>query len=165
MRRAELIAAVVLAAFSIFLMIKSLELPINWVPKKGPGGGAFPFYMAAGMLICCVLIFVRGLKRATPVTQSDAHYLDRQTLSLFLVNAGSILVLLALIHWVGAYVAIFVFFFFYLRMIGRHGWPLTAAVSIIGPVSIFFFFEIGMKIFLPKGITEPLFYPLYRIFL
>ena len=42
MRRAELLMAVVLAIFSAYLMWKSAELPIGWVPERGPGGGAFP---------------------------------------------------------------------------------------------------------------------------
>ncbi|MCH7486384.1 MAG: tripartite tricarboxylate transporter TctB family protein, partial [Proteobacteria bacterium] len=33
------------------------------------------------------------------------------------------------------------------------------------PVVSFFFFEIALRKTLPKGFTEPLFYPLYDIFL
>ena len=31
-------------------------------------------------------------------------------------------------------------------------------------VFVFFFFEVTLKILLPKGITEPLFFPLYNLF-
>ena len=42
MRKAELIMAVVMAVFSAYLMLKSAELPIGWIPRRGPGAGAFP---------------------------------------------------------------------------------------------------------------------------
>jgi hypothetical protein len=48
---------------------------------------------------------------------------------------------------------------------GGHRWPLSVAVSVITPVVSFFFFEIALRITLPKGYTEPLFYPLYDIFM
>jgi hypothetical protein len=41
---------------------------------------------------------------------------------------------------------------------------LTASLVICTPVFLFFFFEVTLKILLPKGVTEPLFTPLYAIF-
>ena len=41
MRRAELLTAVLFALLSVYLMWKSAELPVGWVPDKGPAGGAF----------------------------------------------------------------------------------------------------------------------------
>ena len=165
MRRAELVTAVIMAAFSAYLMWKSAELPIGWVKSKGPGGGAFPFWLALIMLLASVAIFVRGWRRPTPVSQSDEAFIDREGLTLFALTAGSIFGMMLLTQYMGAYVAILLFMFFYMKVMGRHGWALTTLISVAMPVGIFFLFEIGMKIFLPKGITEPLFYPLYRIFL
>ncbi len=56
------------------------------------------------------------------------------------------------------------FLIFYLRFLGKHSWRLTATLAVLIPVVIFYFFEITLKIILPKGLTEPLFIPLYRIF-
>jgi hypothetical protein len=47
---------------------------------------------------------------------------------------------------------------------GKHSWSLTATLAVSIPVVIFYFFEITLKIILPKGITEPLFLPLYKLF-
>ena len=41
----------------------------------------------------------------------------------------------------------------------------AAALTVAIPVVTFYFFEITLSIILPKGITEPLFIPLYKIFL
>ncbi len=42
MRVAELVMAAVMAVFSLYIMWKSAELPIGWIPDEGPGGGARP---------------------------------------------------------------------------------------------------------------------------
>ncbi|MDH3637761.1 MAG: tripartite tricarboxylate transporter TctB family protein [Gammaproteobacteria bacterium] len=164
MRKAELVMASVLGIFSIYLMWKSAELPIGWIPEEGPGGGAFPFWLSAGMLICCVWIIVRGVRRSSPVAQSSATYMDAASLRLFLLIAGSLAVMLGLIHVVGVYVATPLFMLFYMRFMGGHGWMQTGLIAGLTPVVTFFFFEIALKITLPKGVTEPLFYPLYDIF-
>jgi hypothetical protein len=164
MRRAELAMAVVLAIFSAYLMWKSAELPIGWIPGEGPGGGAFPFWLAAGMLLCCIAVIVRWVLRASPPSRSTEPYMDRQALQLFLVGAGALAVLIGSIHFIGMYGAIPLFLVFYMRFIGRHPWTITAWLAVVTPVVTFFFFEIMLRITLPKGYTEPLFYPLYDFF-
>jgi hypothetical protein len=52
-----------------------------------------------------------------------------------------------------------------MRYMGSHPWRLTGVLAVAMPVVTFFFFEIALKISLPKGKTEPLFYPLYDMFL
>jgi len=165
MRRAELVMAVVMGIFSIYLMWKSAELPIGWMPKKGPGGGAFPFWLSTGMLICCVWIIVRWARRTSLVSQMEGPYMDPDTVWLFVYVAGSLTVMLALIYVIGIYGAIPLFLVFYLRFLGGHSWPVTIAFALLSPIVVFFFFEVALTITLPKGYTEPLFYPLYDLFM
>lgn len=165
MRKAELVMAVVMGLFSAYLMWKSAELPIGWIPEEGPGGGAFPFWLSAGMLICCVWIIVRWVRRSSTVAVSTDVYMDAQTIRMFLLVAGSLTVMIGLIHVVGVYVSIPLFMVFYMRYMGGHHWLPTGVIAVATPIVAFFFFEIALKITLPKGFTEPLFYPLYDIFL
>ena len=79
-----------MAIFSLYLMWKSAELPIGWEHRRGPGGGAFPFWLSLGMLICCAVIFYRGLRGKTPESQSDESFMDRVSLRLFLTSIGSL---------------------------------------------------------------------------
>src|SRR5690606_32262108 len=65
-RTAELLVAIVLAIMSAGIMWKSTELNIGWVRGSGPGGGAWPFWLAAGMLGTCVWTIVRWIRRVTP---------------------------------------------------------------------------------------------------
>ena len=165
MRRAEYVMAAVMAVFSLYLMVKSAELPIGWEPRKGPGGGAFPFWLSLGMLICCGLVAWRNFRGVTPESRSGRPYMDAVSLKLFAVAAGSLTLFVAAIHVIGVYLAIPLFFLFYVRIVGRHSWATSLSLALLTPVVVFFFFEIGLKILLPKGFTEPLFYPLYAIFL
>jgi len=79
--------------------------------------------------------------------------------------AGSLIVTVALFSFIGIYGALPLFLVFYIRYMGKHSWLLTSVLAVAIPVVIFYFFEITLKIILPKGITEPLFLPLYKIFL
>jgi hypothetical protein len=165
MRRAELVMAIVMAAFSLSLMWKSTELPIGWIEGSGPGGGAFPFWLSAGMLVCCIWIIIRWVWRRSPPSRSTEPYMDRRALKLFAIGAGSLTVMIAGIHVVGIYVVVPLFLIFYMRILGGHSWSVTGPVAVAMPVVTFFFFEIALKITLPKGYTEPAFYPLYELFL
>ena len=71
---------------------------------------------------------------------------------------------MALFSFIGIYGALPLFLLFYLRVLGRHSWWLSGSLALLIPVVIFYFFEIILKIILPKGITEPLFLPLYKMF-
>ena len=168
MRMAELLMALIMGGCSIGLMVKSAELPIGWIPQEGPGGGAFPFWLAAGMLVCCIWIVVNWVRRATEVSRSEAPYMDRTTVVLFVSAAGSLAVMIGLIHFIGVYFAVPLFLIFYMRFMGRHSWRLTGTLAAVIPVVTFLFFEVALRITLPKGveaIEEAVFYPLYDVFL
>ncbi len=164
MRMAELVMAIVMGVFSLYLMWKSAELPIGWIPGEGPGGGAWPFWLAAGMLCCCIAIVYRWAKRITPESQSEEVYMDSRTLKLFLLNAGALAAMIGLFHIVGAYGAIPAFLIFYLRFLGGHSWRLTGTFAVVTPVVTFLFFEIALQKTLPKGFTDPWFEPIFDFF-
>lgn len=163
MRKAELNMALVMAVFSVYLMWKSSELPIGWIAGEGPGGGAFSFWLSAGMLICCIAIIIRWVKRLSPPSQSDAPFMDNEAFRLFVVIAGSLTVMIGLIHVIGVYFALPLFMAFYMRFLGRHSWRLIGAFVVLTPIVTFTFFEMALKKTLPKGFTEPLFYPIYDL--
>jgi hypothetical protein len=157
----ELIMAFVMGAFSVYQAIKSAELPIGWIPDEGPGGGAFPFWL----IICCIAIIVRWFRGTSPLSQSTDEYMSRAALRQFAIGAGSLTVTIFLFHFVGVYVALPLYLFFIMRINGRHSWFQIGAVALTTVVVTFLFFEIALNITLPKGVTEPLFYPLYDFFL
>ena len=162
-RTAELLFAILLALCSIALMLKSAELRIGWVPDRGPGSGAWPFWLSAGMLLTCVATIIRWFRKATPESRNYDLYMTRETALLVGISSGSIVFLLVVTHLLGIYVALFLFLMFYLRFVGRHSWLLTAIMMVVVPVFIFCLFEWALKIPLPKSITEEMFYPIYDL--
>ena len=159
MRRAEIITAGVLAVFSIYLMWKSTELEVGYVSGEGPGGGAWPFWLSAIMLICTGFIAFNGIKRRSPPSQSDEPLLDRYGVKMLLMVGGGILGFIALIDVISMYGAMAVFLLYYVGFLGRHSLRLTLAMTIITPIVFFFFFEALMRITMPKGLPflEPFF--------
>ena len=164
MRMAEIVMGIVMGLFSLYLMWISAELPIGWISGEGPGGGSWPFWLAATMLICCIAIVYRGIKRMTPESISTEPFMNIKTIKLFALNAGSITIMIGLFHIIGAYGAIPAFLIFYLRFLGGHTWALTGAFAIFTPIATFLFFEIALQKTLPKGITDPWFEPIFSFF-
>ncbi len=164
MRVAELVMAIVLAIFSLAIMFKASELPTGWIPRSGPGPGAFPFWLGAAMLVCCVAIIVRWWRRSSPPSRSEEPYFDSRSWHLFLIGAVPLAIMIGLIHVIGVYFSLPLYLLYYLRFVGGHKWPLTAAIAIVMPIATFLFFEIALRIELPKGFTEELFYPIYDLF-
>lgn len=155
--------AILLALCSIALMVKSAELRIDWVPERGPGSGAWPFWLSAGMLLSCLATIFRWFKRTTPESRNLNPYMTRDTVVIVGISAGSILFLLVGTHLVGIYISLFLFLLFYLKFVGHHSWKLTITMIIAVPVAVFCLFEWALKIPLPKSISEPLFYPIYDL--
>ena len=176
MRIAEIVTATLLGILSIYFMWKSGEPPawnpdiarfdnIGLVVGEGFGSGTWPFWLSFIMLLSSIWIGVNWYRRTSPPSQSDEAFLDGYGKRMMLVVGGGLLGFLILIHIIGFYGAIIVFMIYYMKFLGRHSWSLTLAISISLSVICFFFFDIAMRIVLPKGYLEPLFIPLYDIFL
>ncbi|MDZ7712029.1 MAG: tripartite tricarboxylate transporter TctB family protein [Rhodovibrio sp.] len=162
-RTAELAMTLLLAAFSVYLMIKSTELPIGWIKGEGPGGGAWPFWLSGLMLVCCAATLVRWWRGTTEVSRTAEEFMTASTRKIILPTVISLFALLGIASWLGVYIAVMLFLFFYLRFMGRHSWTATGGIAVAAPVLLFFFFEGALRIILPKGISQPLFDPLYTI--
>ena len=162
-RTAELLMAIVTVLISVAFMWKSTELSIGWVPRKGPGSGAWPFWLSTGMLLASIATLVRWFLKATPESRSNEGYISGTACYVVGVSVGALLFLLVATHFIGIYFALLFFLFFYLRFFGRHGWVTTLSLSFGVPVFIFCLFEWALTIPLPKAVSEPLFYPIYDL--
>lgn len=165
MRRGEIITAGILALFSIFLMVESAKLNVGYIAGEGPGGGAWPFWLSAIMLVCTGFIAFNWYRRTSPPSQSNEPVLDGYGMKSFLLVAGGLLGFIALINIISMYGAMAVFIVYYVRFLGRHSWLLTLILAVALPIAFFFFFEGLMRITMPKGLsfTEPFYNIMYDI--
>jgi hypothetical protein len=162
MLMADRLIAVGIMVMSAYFMWHATVLPIGWNGVTGgPGGGAFPFWLSAIMFLCAGGILIRSLRGRT---EYAGDFFDPETLRYVVVIVIALVITVAVMSWLGAYVALPLFLLWYLKFFGGHSWLLTLSLVIGTPVFLFFFFEVTLKILLPKGLTEPLFIPLYMIF-
>ena len=117
------------------------------------------------MLICTGFIAFNWYRRSSPPSQSTEPVLDDFGKKSLVLVAGGIFGFIALIDIISMYGAMAVFLVYYIRILGRHSWPLTLILAISLPIGFFFFFEGLMRITMPKGLdfTEPFFNVLYDI--
>jgi len=159
LRRGEFLTAAILAALSLYLMWKSAELDIGYIRGEGPGGGAWPFWLSAIMLVCTAMIAWNAGRRTSPPSRSSEPVLDAESRRMLIQVFGGILGFVALVGIISMYGAMMVFLFYYLWFLGRHRLLVSLSISILTPVAFFFFFEALMRVTLPKGMrfTEPFF--------
>ncbi len=167
-RTAELLTSLFLMIFSIYLMYESAKLPIGWVKGAGPGGGMFPFYMALLILIGSLITTIKTLlawKQAGDDIQNKnlLPFLNTKAIKLLSVVILLLLATVTITQFFGMYVAIPLLMLVYLRFLGKHGWVLTGTITVLTPVIMFFFFEISLRIILPKGATEKFFQHIYAL--
>ena len=162
-RTAELMMAIVLSLLSVAFMYKSTELNIGWVEGRGPGAGAWPFWLSVGMLLASLATLYRWFRGVTPESRSTEVFMSRSAVSIVGTAVAALTALLIGIHVIGVYIALVLFLFFFVRIVGRHSWATTLGIALLTPVFIFCLFEWALTIPLPKAYSEPLFYPLYDL--
>jgi hypothetical protein len=160
-KKAEITVAVILALSSLALMIKSMENRITWNAEENMGAGFLPFYLSLGMLICCVLVIINFFLKRTPQSKDENPFIDPEAFKFVSVTLVSLIVLVFAIGYLGIYFSLIFFLAFYLRYFSDKSILFITLFSLITPVLTFLFFEWLLKIPLPQGISEPLFYPVY----
>jgi len=65
MRKADVGFALILFGFAVLVAWECLQLDIGW-GLNGPQGGFFPFWLAVGMAICCLIILGQAFWGTTP---------------------------------------------------------------------------------------------------
>ena len=164
MRIAEMVMAIALAALSLYVMWKSGERPSwsgearfsnVWFGDDGaPAGGFWPFWVSAIMFICSIWVFVNGLLRLSPPSQSTDPYLDRHGIQVLLTVGIPVFVLVLLTDYISIYFSMALFLLYYLGVLGRHALPLTVAMAVVVPFWMYLFFDITMQRNLPKGLRD-----------
>ena len=151
-KSAEIVVAALFFLAGAIVVYDSVRLGTKWA-EDGPEAGYFPFIV--GMLICIAsavnlaAVFVWARDDEKPFVEVEQLKL---VLSVLVPTAAYV----ALIGWLGIYVASVLFIAFFMRWLGKYDWWKLAAVSIGNSVFFFVVFEVWFKIPLPKGPLEAL---------
>jgi hypothetical protein len=160
-KRAEISVAVILALCSLALMMKSAENRIDWTAEENMGAGFLPFYLSLGMLICCVLTIVKFFLKRTPQSKDESPFISPGAESYVFVTIASLVGLVLLTGIIGIYISLIFFLAFYLKYFSNKSNIFIGLFAYETPIVTFLFFEWLLKIPLPQGYSEPLFYPVY----
>jgi putative tricarboxylic transport membrane protein len=149
LRAVEIWTAVIVLVFGAIVVYDSQRLGSRW-GDDGPQPGYFPFYV--GLLICisAVVILVRALRNRDTATA----FVTREQLKLILVVLIPTAVYVALVAWLGLYVASTLYIAFFMWWLGKYSWLKIVPVSVGVSVVFFLVFEIWFKVPLPKGPLE-----------
>ena len=151
-KSAEIGLALFFLVLGGIVIYDSVRLGAKW-GDDGPQTGYFPFYI--GLLI--VLASLANLVAALAIRpEAERSFVEVGQLKLVLAVLVPTAIYVALIGWLGIYVASAVFIAFFMRWLGKYPWWKAAAVSIGNSVVFFVIFEVWFKIPLPKGPLENL---------
>lgn len=144
----ELVVAVVIAVFALFIILGSLELDTGW-SSTGPQSGYFPLRLGILLGLIALGLLVQSLLARKPQIFADAQQLKRS----FSVFAPSVVFVLAM-QWVGAYVAGALYLIYMARVHGPFPLLKSVAIGVIAMAVFFGVFELWFMVPLPKGPIE-----------
>lgn len=153
-RTAELLMAIATILISIAFMLNVWldDVVIGWIPGRGPGAGMWPFWLSFGMLLASIATLIRWFRGATPESRSSDDYIASDTIFIVGVSALALTAFLILINIIGTYLSLIAFMFFYVKILGRHGWGTSIAFSLGTPIFVYLLFEVALTKYLPKGL-------------
>ena len=160
MKKAEIIMATFWAALSVALLIEIQVIPrtrqpIGWETGVGPQSGWFPFYLAAIMLICSLIVLIPKILQAVKDGLADKSFVSTEGVKAVLWAFGPMFVYVFTIPWLGFYLGSTLYLVYYIKSVGKHSWVLSLSTGIVFSVSVFMIFERGLKLTLAKGFIEP----------
>jgi putative tricarboxylic transport membrane protein len=148
MRKADIGFALLLLGLAVLVAWESLKLDIGW-GLNGPEGGFFPFWLAVGLGVCCLVVLAQALRSASPAVQQPLVR-PRGWMPILKVALPAT-AMVALTEMVGLYPAAALYIGVYMRWIGKHHWLLVLAVSLGVPLCSYAIFDIWFLIPMPKG--------------
>jgi putative tricarboxylic transport membrane protein len=150
-RSVEMAVALLIALFALVVIAGSVQAGIGW-GAEGPKAGFFPFYVGLAILASSIVNFGAVMSDA----RNDELFAEwgqlRKVMSMLVPTA----IYVALVPWIGIYVASALLIAAFMRWLGRYGWGMIAAVALGVPVVTFIIFEKWFLVPLPKGPIEEL---------
>jgi putative tricarboxylic transport membrane protein len=149
-RSAEIGVAIAMIVFALIVIAGSLRVGIGWA-SDGPRAGFFPFYCGLFVLVASVLNLVNGI-----ANRDGALFAEWGQIGQVVLVVIPAMIYVALVPWIGMYVASVFLIAFFMRWIGRYNWPMVVGISIPVMVATFIIFEKWFLVPLPKGPIEEL---------
>lgn len=149
-RGLELAAAAVVFVLGSLAVFGALEHDISWAPD-GPPAGYFPFRLGLILMAASTAIAFQALASGAAGRQEVLSREGGRRMAGFFLP---LIAYVAIAQVLGLYIATALYLGLVLRMMGRHPWHTTAAVSLAVPAASWVLFEIWFTVPLLKGPVE-----------
>jgi putative tricarboxylic transport membrane protein len=148
---AELATGLALFGFGAVVVADSIRVGMGW-GADGPEAGFYPFYV--GLILCACSAWIA----AQPLLGGPSRaFVDRapfvRVVAVFLPSLAFVVGM----FWLGAYVASALFLAGFMRWQGKFRWRVAAPLALGVSAALFFAFEVGFGVPLPKGPVEAAF--------
>ena len=150
-RTLEIVTSLCILAIGSVVMWDSSRIGAGW-GTDGPQSGYFPFYIGLLMNIACLVNL--GLALKSDQTES---FVSKAQIKLVLAIFLPCLAYVALMQWVGLYVASIIFIALFMRLQGKFSVFKSALTALTVVAVLFVMFEIWFKVPLIKGPLEAAF--------
>ncbi len=137
-----------IAMFGVIVIVGSVKAGINW-GAEGPRAGFFPFYVGIFIVASSAVNLWNTVRDTNEAVFAEWGQL-RQVMSVVIPTA----VYVGAMPFTGLYVASIIFIGWFMRWLGRYGWPAVLGVAFGMPVVTYFIFERWFLVPLPKGPIE-----------
>ena len=147
-RTLEIITSICFLIIGSIVMWDSSRIGAGW-GAEGPQSGYFPFYIGLLMNISSAVNLALAFK-----SDKAESFVSHPKIKLVLAIFLPCLVYVAVMQWLGLYVASVIFIAVFMRWQGKFSLFKSALTSIIVVVVLFVMFEIWFKVPLIKGPLE-----------
>jgi putative tricarboxylic transport membrane protein len=149
-RAMEIVVALVLLGGCALVISDSIRIGFGWRDGEGPAPGYYPFWVAVILGVSSLVNLVSALRGHG----AGEIFVSLRPFGRVLAVLIPSLIYVALIGYIGIYVASGIFIFVFMIAVGREN-PLKAiGVGVLVPIVLFFMFEKWFLVPLPKGPFE-----------
>ena len=147
-RTLEIVTSVIFLAVGSLVMWDSSRIGASW-GADGPQSGYFPFYIGLLMNLASLMNLVVAVR-----SSNAESFVTRPAIKLVFAIFLPCLVYVAVMQWVGLYVASVIFIAMFMRWQGKFSIFKSSLTSLIVVAVLFVMFEIWFKVPLIKGPLE-----------
>jgi hypothetical protein len=149
-RNVEMGVALAVVAFGGIVIAGALQVGTGW-GAEGPKSGFFPFWVGLIIVATGIMNFAHALLVNRSSTKKFAEW---QQMGQVLKVVIPLAIYVAVMAWIGLYVASALLIAGFMRWVGRYNWLLVLAISVAIPVVAYVTFEKWFLVALPKGPLE-----------
>jgi putative tricarboxylic transport membrane protein len=151
MKKANVGIALLLLVVGALVLADALRLGFRW-GRSGPQAGFFPFWLAVGLIVCCLIELRRTLAKYRKEGRVGKRLMPEgawKSIAWVIAPAIGMVVVTELI---GLHLAAALYLAFYMRAVGKIGWGVTIVVALAVPTVLYVAFDKLFLVPLPQGL-------------